>query len=156
HYHALAAVAPEVAEKVGTLARERMGGLQGFAAKPSKARAVIVGHKWDVECHALRRFLARNQITFEWLTPDAPQFAQHGGAAPPEAFPAILCEDGTIFIRPTIRTMAQKLGLQTGPRASEYDTVIVGGGPAGLAAAVYGASEGLRTIVVEREAPGGQ
>jgi thioredoxin reductase (NADPH) len=155
-YHALAAVSPAVPEKVGALARERMGGLQGFAAKPSKPRALIIGHKWDTDCLALRRFFGRNQITFEWLTPDAPNLAAQWGAEPPAAHPAVRCEDGTVYLRPSTRMIAQKLGLQTGPRAREYDTVIIGGGPAGLAAAVYGASEGLRTIVVEREAPGGQ
>lgn len=67
-----------------------------------------------------------------------------------------LLADGTLLVRPSTREVAQRLGLQTQPRLDEYDTLIIGGGPAGLAAAVYGASEGLRTIVVEREAPGGQ
>jgi hypothetical protein len=64
--------------------------------------------------------------------------------------------DGTVLRQPSPRDLAQRLGLQTSPRLDEYDTVIIGGGPAGLAAAVYGASEGLRTMVIEREAPGGQ
>jgi thioredoxin reductase (NADPH) len=69
----------------------------------------------------------------------------------------MLClADGATLVRPARRDLANGLGLQTSARAHEYDVAIVGGGPAGLAAAVYGASEGLRTIVVEREAPGGQ
>ncbi|MFN8422114.1 MAG: FAD-dependent oxidoreductase [Anaerolineae bacterium] len=157
-YHALAAAAPSVLTSLGDLARERMGGLQGIAAQPAKARAVIVGHRWDTLCHDLRRFLSRNQITYEWLTPDDPDLADRWGGPPPAEAdcPALRCEDGSMLFQPTIRQLAERLQLQTCPRDAEYDTVIIGGGPSGLAAAVYGASEGLRTIVVEREAPGGQ
>jgi thioredoxin reductase (NADPH) len=157
-YYAIAAASPELAEKMGALARERLGGLQGIAAEPPKARVTIVGQRWDGACGDLRRFLARNQISFEWLTPDAPQLpsAWPGALPAEEDYPALRLADGTVSIRPGPRELARLLGLQTSPGAAEYDTVIIGGGPAGLAAAVYGASEGLRTIVVEREAPGGQ
>jgi thioredoxin reductase (NADPH) len=157
-FHALAAVAPEVLERLTAHARERMGGLQQFATKPSKARATIVGQKLDTACRELRNFLTRNEITFDWLTPDAADLAtKWSGAAPASCdCPALLCEDGTTLVRPRLRAVAERFGLQTLPRRSEYDTVIIGGGPAGLAAAVYGASEGLRTLVIEREAPGGQ
>src|SRR5262249_37846074 len=73
-----------------------------------------------------------------------------------DEWPALELAGGETLVRPTSRVVAQRLGLQTAPTASAYDTVIIGGGPAGLAAAVYGAFEGLRTLVVEREAPGGQ
>ena len=118
----------------------------------------MVGHRWDASCAELRRFLDRNQITFRWVTPDAPDAAeQWGGPLPAEEdCPAIRVVDGKTVVRPQLRRVAELLGLGTEPAAAEYDTVIVGAGPAGLAAAVYGASEGLRTIVVEREAPGGQ
>src|SRR6476659_7281753 len=66
-YYAIAATSPEVVAKVGALARERMGGLQGIAAEPPKARVTIVGHRWDPECSALRQFLARNQISYDWM-----------------------------------------------------------------------------------------
>src|SRR6516164_8516142 len=156
HYYALAALCPEVAARVGALARERLGGLQGIAAQPSKPRVIIVGQRWDTSCSDLRRFLARNQIVFDWLTPDSPELASRWPGSPPrnEDCPVLLA-DGTVT-PPTARELARALGLQTTARFGEYDTVIVGGGPAGLAAAVYGASEGLRTLVVEREAPGGQ
>ena len=160
-YHAVAAVVPAVATAVGKLAQHRMGGargLQGIAAEPPPPRAIVVGHRWDASCAELRRFLDRNQITFNWLTPDAenPE-EQWGGALPAEAdWPAIRVVDGKTVVRPHLRRVAELLGLGTEPDAAEYDTVIVGAGPAGLAAAVYGASEGLRTVVVEREAPGGQ
>jgi thioredoxin reductase (NADPH) len=160
-YHAVAAVVPELAEQVGKLAAHRMGGpggLQGIAAEPPPPRAIVVGHRWDASCAELRHFLDRNQVTFRWLTPDQPDAeAEWGGPLPPEEdWPAIQVVDGKTVIRPHLRRVAELLGLGTEADAAEYDTVIVGAGPAGLAAAVYGASEGLRTLAIEREAPGGQ
>jgi thioredoxin reductase (NADPH) len=160
-YHAIASVEPDLAKEVGRLAAHRMGGtrgLSGIAADPPAPRALVVGHRWDAACAELRRFLDRNQITFKWLTPEEPDAeAQWGGALPGEAdLPAIQVVGGKTVIRPQPRRVAELLGLGTEPAGAEYDTVIVGAGPAGLAAAVYGASEGLRTVVVEREAPGGQ
>src|SRR5207253_7750468 len=106
----------------------------------------------------LRHFLDRNQITFKWLAPDAPDAAeQWEGPLPSEGdCPVIRVVDGQTLVRPPLRRVAELLGLATEPVAADYDCVIVGAGPAGLAAAVYGASEGLRTLVIEREAPGGQ
>ena len=160
-YHAVAAVVPDVAKEVGRLAAHRMGGsrgLQGIAAEPPPPRAIVVGHRWDASCAELRRFLDRNQVTFRWLTPDTPDAeGQWGGPIPGEAdWPAIRIIDGKTVVRSHFRRVAELLCLGTEADAAEYDTVIVGAGPAGLAAAVYGASEGLKTIVVEREAPGGQ
>ncbi|SAL60647.1 FAD-dependent oxidoreductase [Caballeronia telluris] len=157
-YYALAAASPEVAVKMGALARERIGGLQGIAAEPPKPRVTMVGSRWDTACAGLRKFLASNQISFDWMTPDAPEMATRWHAPCPaeEDCPVLRLADGTLLNRPATRELAELLGLQTKPRLAEYDTMIIGGGPAGLAAAVYGASEGLRTIVVEREAPGGQ
>lgn len=157
-YYALAAVSPDISTRMGALARERIGGLQGISAEPPKPRVTMIGQRWDDICSNLRRFLERNQISFEWLTPDSPDVARKW----PEAsladveLPVFRLADGTTLGRPTARDLARVLGLQTSPRLPEYDTMIIGGGPAGLAAAVYGSSEGLRTIVVEREAPGGQ
>jgi thioredoxin reductase (NADPH) len=144
--------------ELGTLARERIGGLQGIAAERPRPRVTIVGTRWDTDCAGLRKFLARNQISFEWLTPDTPELAANWpGPTPAEsACPMLRLNDGTLLEKPSPRELARLLGLQTKPGADEYDTVVIGAGPAGLAAAVYGASEGLRTVVVEREAPGGQ
>jgi thioredoxin reductase (NADPH) len=160
-YHAFAASAPSVVEELGRLASHRMTGargLQGIAADRPPPRALVVGHRWDVSCTELRHFLDRNQIRFEWLKADAADAEERwGGPLPDDAdLPAIRTTDGKTVVRPHLRRVAELLGLGTEPGAAEYDTVIVGAGPAGLAAAVYGASEGLRTIVVEREAPGGQ
>ena len=118
----------------------------------------MLGHRWDASCAELRRFLDRNQIRFRWLQPDVPADAeQWSGALPAEGdYPAISVVNGKTVVRPQLRRVAELLDIPTEPAAAEYDTVIVGAGPAGLAAAVYGASEGLRTIVIEREAPGGQ
>jgi thioredoxin reductase (NADPH) len=160
-YHAVAAVAPDVALEVGRLAAYRMsgpGGLQGLAAKPPRPRAIVIGHRWDAACTELRRFLDRNQIVYRWLQPDIPEDAeQWWGALPAEGdYPALRVVDGKTVVRPQPRRIAELLDLATEAEYAEYDVVIVGAGPAGLAAAVYGASEGLRVIAVEREAPGGQ
>jgi thioredoxin reductase (NADPH) len=157
-YHAIAATSPEVGVKLGVLARDRIGGLQGITADPPPPRAIVVGHRWDPSCAQLRRFLDRNQVTFRWIKPDMPDAAEEWGGPLPadEDCPVVRVVDGKTVVRPRLSRVAELLGLRTQAAAAEYDTVIVGAGPAGLAAAVYGASEGLRTIVVEREAPGGQ
>ena len=156
-YYVIAAAAPQVAVAVGALARERLGGLQGLAAKAPTPQVTVIGHRWVPACHDLRRFMARNQVVFDWLTPDSTELATRWPRwMADEGGPALGFPDGTLLVRPPLRDVAHRLGLQTAARAAEYDTIIVGGGPAGLAAAVYGASEGLRTLVVEREAPGGQ
>ncbi|HWH96584.1 MAG TPA: cyclic nucleotide-binding domain-containing protein, partial [Baekduia sp.] len=160
-YHAVAAVVPDVAKEVGRLAAHRMSGsrgLQALAAEPPAPRAMVVGHRWDASCTELRRFLDRNQVTFTWLPADAPDAEDRWGGPVPadEDLPVIRVVDGKTVVRPHLRRVAELLGLGTEADAADYDTVIVGAGPAGLAAAVYGASEGLRTIVIEREAPGGQ
>jgi thioredoxin reductase (NADPH) len=156
-YYATAAVSKEISLKVSTLARERIGGLQSIADEPRKPRVILVGQRWDADCANLRRFLARNQISFNWLTPDAPELATlWPGPRPQDGDGPALLADGQVMVRPQVRDLANRLGLQTSPSSAEHDVAIIGGGPAGLAAAVYGASEGLRTIIVEREAPGGQ
>ena len=157
-YYAIAAASRDFSEKVSALARERLGGLQSLAAKPSKPRVTLIGPRWDAASGDLRKFLARNQISFNWLAPDAPELATlWPGPRPPDGGgPVLLLADGQVIAQPNVRDVANRLGLQTSARSDEYDVAIIGGGPAGLAAAVYGASEGLQTIVIEREAPGGQ
>jgi thioredoxin reductase (NADPH) len=160
-YHAVAAVEPSLVKEVGRLASHRIGGpggLQGIIAEPQPPRALVLGRRWDPACGVLRRFLDRNQVSFKWLEPDAPDATeQWGSPLPPEDDrPVIRVVNGKTVVRPQLRRVAELLGLGTEPALAEYDTVIVGAGPAGLAAAVHSASERLHTIVIEREAPGGQ
>lgn len=160
-YHTIAAAVPAVAERVGKLAAFRMGGtggLQALVSNPEPVRALVLGRRRDPACAELRRFLNRNQIHFEWLDPEQPgDLEKWSGPRPAEQdYPVMRVVNGKTVSRPQLRRVAELLDLSTEPSASEYDTVIVGAGPAGLAAAVYGASEGLRTIVVERDSPGGQ
>jgi thioredoxin reductase (NADPH) len=160
-YHAVAAVAPEVAAALGKLALHRVGGphgLQALAAEQRPPRAVVVGNRWDTACAELRRFLDRNRVSFDWIRPDEEDAAARweGPLPADEDCPAVRVIGGKIVVRPQLRRLAELLDLGTEPRWADYETVVVGAGPAGLAAAVYGSSEGLSTIVVEREAPGGQ
>jgi thioredoxin reductase (NADPH) len=119
----------------------------------------LIGHRYSKESHDLRDFLVRNRVPARWLDierdGEARELLQVAGVDP-ERLPVALLEDGTVLERPTILELAERLGVVGAPAQSHYDLVVVGGGPAGLAAAVYGASEGLKTVLVEREAPGGQ
>jgi thioredoxin reductase (NADPH) len=119
----------------------------------------IVGHRFSKDSHDLRDFLARNRVPARWLDVERDSEARElltvaGVAA--DGLPVAVLEDGAVLERPTVFELAERLGVAGAPASDHYDLVIVGGGPAGLAAAVYGASEGLRTVMVEREAPGGQ
>jgi thioredoxin reductase (NADPH) len=119
----------------------------------------LIGHRFSRETHELRDFLARNRVPGRWLDVErdgeSRELLKVAGVAE-SGLPVALLEDGTVLERPTILELAERLGVAVQPAGDHYDLVIVGGGPAGLAAAVYGASEGLRTVMVEREAPGGQ
>jgi thioredoxin reductase (NADPH) len=119
----------------------------------------VVGNRWAPASHRVKDFLARNGIPYLWLDAEESEAARQlldlsGNSRP--ALPCLFFPDGSVLQRPENREIAERVGLQTSADISLYDLVIVGAGPAGLAAAVYGASEGLRTLVVERQAPGGQ
>jgi thioredoxin reductase (NADPH) len=119
----------------------------------------LIGHRFSRASHDLRDFLARNRVPARWLDVERDAEARQllkVAAVDEERLPVALLEDGAVLERPSILELAERLGITGQPASEHYDLVIVGGGPAGLAAAVYGASEGLRTIMVEREAPGGQ
>jgi thioredoxin reductase (NADPH) len=119
----------------------------------------VIGHRFSKDSHELRDFLARNRVPARWLDverdAEARELLRVAGAGP-DRLPVALLEDGSVLERPSVLELAERLGVAGRPAQEHYDLVIVGGGPAGLAAAVYGASEGLRTVLVEREAPGGQ
>jgi thioredoxin reductase (NADPH) len=119
----------------------------------------VIGHRFSRDSHDIRDFLARNRVPARWLDVErdgeARELLQIAGVGP-DRLPVALLEDGSVLERPTVLELAERLGVTGRPTSDHYDLVIVGGGPAGLAAAVYGASEGLRTVMVEREAPGGQ
>jgi thioredoxin reductase (NADPH) len=119
----------------------------------------VIGHRYSKESHDLRDFLARNRVPARWFDVEregeARELLTVAGVGA-DGLPVALLEDGSVLERPTVLELAERLGIAVQPASEHYDLVIVGGGPAGLAAAVYGASEGLRTVMVEREAPGGQ
>jgi thioredoxin reductase (NADPH) len=136
----------------------RIGHLQQVSAETPIATVKLIGHRFDLACHDLRDFLARNRVSFRWHDIHDPEGRVGLGPTPQptEAYPVVVLPDGERLATPSFRTVAERLGLQTMPSAGRYDVAIIGAGPAGLAAAVYGASEGLRTILIERNAPGGQ
>ena len=121
----------------------------------------VLGSRWSPPTHDLREFLAKHAVPYRWLDADSgerdPEVKRVLDALPAGSqLPMLLCEDGTQLSQPTLGAVAERIGLRTQAETQFYDLVIVGGGPAGLAAAVYGASEGLRTVIIERDAPGGQ
>ena len=119
----------------------------------------LIGHRFSRASHDLRDFLARNRVPARWLDVERDGEARQllrVASVDEDRLPAALLEDGRVLERPTVLELGERLGIAGEPASDHYDLVIVGGGPAGLAAAVYGASEGLKTIMVEREAPGGQ
>jgi thioredoxin reductase (NADPH) len=119
----------------------------------------VVGHRWSPASHAVRDFLARNGVPYEWLDIERNAEAQRAlsiAAVSRSRLPVVMFERGGLLVEPSLPEIAERLGLAVRAEHPFYDLAIVGGGPAGLAAAVYGASEGLRTVLVEREAPGGQ
>jgi thioredoxin reductase (NADPH) len=119
----------------------------------------VIGHRFSKQSHDVRDFLARHRVPARWLDVERDAEAREllaVAGVDGDRLPVALLEDGTVLERPTTLELAERLGISSEPVGDHYDLVIVGGGPAGLAAAVYGASEGLRTVMVEREAPGGQ
>jgi thioredoxin reductase (NADPH) len=156
------------AEIMKTMGR-RVGALQQIVADTPSSSTTLIGRQYDVACLDLREFMSRNRVNVAWRDLDDPDgiarlvydgiIASSTEAA--TAFegvklPLVILSDGTRIEAPNTRELAEALGLQTVPQHDSYDVVLVGGGPAGLAAAVYGASEGLKTLLVERVACGGQ
>jgi thioredoxin reductase (NADPH) len=118
----------------------------------------VVGHRWSARSSEVREFLARNQVPYRWYQSDEPEGKRLLDAAGADglALPVVITPDGDPLVEPTDAELAARVGLATTPSKDFYDLIVIGGGPAGLGAAVYGASEGLRTVLVERLATGGQ
>ncbi|MFJ3645175.1 FAD-dependent oxidoreductase [Streptomyces murinus] len=118
----------------------------------------VVGHRWSAPSSDVREFLARNQVPYRWYSVEEPEGQRLLAAAGQDGqrLPVVVTPDGSALVEPEAPELAARVGLATTPTADFYDLVVIGGGPAGLGAAVYGASEGLRTVLVERSATGGQ
>jgi thioredoxin reductase (NADPH) len=157
-FHRLVAERPELSSHLLRTMAHRIQHLQELSIQTPVAQVTIIGHRWDLDCHSLRDFLTRHLVAFTWADPESPTLNSEGAlsAGGTETLPIVVLQDGTRLSRPSLRELAGALGLQTSPSAALYDVAIIGAGPAGLGAAVYGASEGLHTIVIDREAPGGQ
>jgi thioredoxin reductase (NADPH) len=129
--------------------------------KPPFEGVRLLGHRWSARSHEIRDLLARNHVPYQWLDIESSDDARELLAASqievtPDRLPIVVTASGAVLEHPENAELAAQIGLQTRAELPFYDLIVVGGGPAGLAAAVYGASEGLRTVLVEREAPGGQ
>ena len=134
---------------------DRLMKVQRFAQEVPSSRVLLVGTQYDSECREIRQFLLTNRIPYEWI--DAEKEPQRVPACMGKYEGASVVVDRAYCVEtPTVRSVAEALGIRTQPRFDEYDVVVVGAGPAGLAAGVYGASEGLKVLIVERSAAGGQ
>jgi thioredoxin reductase (NADPH) len=126
--------------------------------KPPEHKIKILGHPWSAASYEIRDFLARNMVPYRWYNvsdPDGVHLLAAAGAEESQA-PVVITKEGKPLVQPSLLEVANAVGLSTTPQGEFYDVVIIGGGPAGLGAAVYAASEGLKTVVVERAAAGGQ
>lgn len=160
-FHELLAQCPKASPKILATMARHVSGLQQASIVAPLFSVTVLGHRNDPACYDLRDFLTRNQIGLRWLDPND-RAALDDAKVPQELgdgnYPSVLFADRSFMVKPQppYPELAQRLGLQIVPHATTYDVAIVGAGPAGLAAAVYGASEGLNTVLVEWRAPGGQ
>ncbi|HEU4686507.1 MAG TPA: FAD-dependent oxidoreductase [Nitrospira sp.] len=119
----------------------------------------VVGHRWSPHTHQIKEFLGRNQVPYQWLDIEKDGAAAtllQSAHAPPEQLPVVVFPDGASLVQPTTLRLAEKIGFRMKAEQPFYDLIVIGAGPSGLAAAVYGGSEGLKTVLIERQAPGGQ
>ncbi|HKS44394.1 MAG TPA: FAD-dependent oxidoreductase [Amycolatopsis sp.] len=131
---------------------------RAMGSRPVVAEAKVIGHRWSAPTYRVRDFLARNSVPYRWYSVDEPEGGRllEAAGATQQDIPVLITSDGTVLRKPAGAELADAVGLSTRPAEDFYDLIVIGGGPAGLGAAVYGASEGLRTVLVERKATGGQ
>jgi thioredoxin reductase (NADPH) len=160
-FHELILSSRRLSDQLFTTLVQRITKARGLVSEIPRTAITVVGQRWDPDCHDLRNFLARNRVVYTWIDSDDAAAARlPGGFSPDAPCPLVVLPDGSRLVKPSPRQVAERIGLGTalpvGAANGTYDVAIVGGGPAGLAAAVYGASEGLKTILIERLATGGQ
>jgi thioredoxin reductase (NADPH) len=129
------------------------------SARPEFEGVRVIGHRWSPQSNEIRDFLGRNFVPHQWFNVEGDENAKkllESTGAGPDGLPVVIFADGSFLKNPLIADVARKLGLRTKAEFPFYDLVVVGAGPAGLAATVYGAADGLHTLLIEREAPGGQ
>lgn len=153
-FHDLATTCTRFQSEVVAAMMRHVTKLQQATLNAPDQAVTIVGDRWDLACHDVRDFVARNHVAYRWLNTKDEKNATADEST--HCYPIVILPNGDRLECPTYRELADRIGLNTQPSRSAYDVVIIGGGPAGLAAAVYGASEGLQTLLVERVAPGGQ
>lgn len=156
HLQELIRRSPECSALILQTLNERVQIVQKYMLNLPSTRVKIVGSRFDQDCRGIRTFLSMNRIPYEWV--DRDRSAQLAMTDPvcDDAGLSVTVDDVRVSHPPTVRKVAEALGFQTVPHHRNYELVIIGGGPAGLAAAVYAASEGLTVLLVERKAPGGQ
>jgi thioredoxin reductase (NADPH) len=135
---------------------DRLKRVQEFVTEVPSSRALLIGTQYDSDCRDIREFLSANRIPYEWIDAEREPHRIPECMAGKYEGPSVIVDRSYCVETPTVRSVAEALGIRTQPRYEDYDVVVVGGGPAGLAAGVYGASEGLKVLVVERSAAGGQ
>src|SRR4051794_35670716 len=134
--------------------------LASYASDPETEirQTKVIGHRWSPPSYEMRDFLARNAVPYKWFAADEPEGARllQAAGVGGDRLPVVITPDAQTLVAPSAAEVAASVGMATAPATDFYDLVVIGGGPAGLGAAVYGASEGLDTLLVERRATGGQ
>lgn len=151
-------ISPECSNLIMQVMMRRVTTMRDYVRENNPLRALVVGSPYDNECHDIRAFLSLNRIPYEWVDRErSPDRVPVRSPADQNGSAFVLVDNSVYVDAPlTVRKVADALGIRTRPQREEYDVVVVGGGPAGLAAAVYGASEGLQVLLVEKSAVGGQ
>jgi len=135
---------------------DRLMTVQRFVSETPSSRVLLVGTQYDSDCREIRAFLSANRIPYQWVDAEQEPDRMPKCMAGQYDGPSVVIDGNYCVEEPTVRSVAEALGIRTTPRYESYDVVIAGAGPAGLAAGVYGASEGLKVLMVERSAAGGQ